>query len=272
MAKKFVVRCDIEGVSGVVSYEQAEPGKSEFDFGKRMFMDDLLALVTGLNDGGADEILIYDEHYYGRNVDMDALPENVTVICGKPLYTVKSAGGLDENCTGMILLGYHSKRGTSDALLNHTYEPDIKNIVLNGVSVGEIGVEAAIAGDFDVPFVLITGDSEGVREARELVDNVNGVIVKESMSEFGALCYPVEKTSRDIYEAARKIASEGTAEILPYKVKGEANLKVEFFDTPFAQLYLKEFGEPVFNEKTVNECWIKYCMNKNVINAKLAEK
>lgn len=269
--KKFVVRCDIEGVTGVVSYEQAEPGKSEFEFGRTMFMEDLLALVAGLNDGGADEILIYDEHYYGRNVDLNALPKNVNVICGKPLYRTESAGGLDENTTGMILLGYHSKRGTKDALLNHTYEPDIKNIILNGVSVGEIGVEAAIAGDFNVPFVMITADSEGVREARELVENVEAVTVKESMSEFGALCYPNEKTAKEIYETAKKIASSKNIGIKPYSVNGSATLEVEFFDTPFAKAYLEEFGKPVFNEKTVNECWIKYCSNKNAINEKLSK-
>ena len=78
--KKFIVRCDMEGISGIVSYEQAEPGKSEYAIGQRYFMRDLLALVNGLNDGGAEEILIYDEHFFGRNVDIDSLPENVSVI------------------------------------------------------------------------------------------------------------------------------------------------------------------------------------------------
>ncbi|HEX2949030.1 MAG TPA: M55 family metallopeptidase, partial [Armatimonadota bacterium] len=66
---KYMIRCDIEGVSGVVSYRQTEPGNSEYEFGLRMFRSDLCACIDGLLDGGADEIVIYDEHYYGRNID-----------------------------------------------------------------------------------------------------------------------------------------------------------------------------------------------------------
>jgi len=97
LMKKYMIRCDIEGVSGVVSYEQAEPGNPEFEFGKRMFMSDLLALIDGLNQGGADEIWGYDEHYYGRNIDIDRLPKNVTSICGKPPYRLNWAGKLDDS-------------------------------------------------------------------------------------------------------------------------------------------------------------------------------
>jgi len=75
MSKKYVVRCDIEGVSEVVSFEQAEPGKPEYAFGQRMFMADLLALLEGLKAGGADEVVIYDEHYYGRCIDLSVLPD-----------------------------------------------------------------------------------------------------------------------------------------------------------------------------------------------------
>ena len=84
MKEKYMVRCDIEGVTGVVSYNQAEPGNDEYSFGLSMFHNDLLALLDGLRSGGADEIVIYDEHYYGENIDLDRLPENVSAICGKP--------------------------------------------------------------------------------------------------------------------------------------------------------------------------------------------
>ena len=124
-----MIRCDIEGVSGVVSYEQVEPGRPEFDFGKNMLMKDLGALVKGLNKGGAQFIVIYDEHYYGRNVDLNLLPENVTIICGKPTYRKDWAGGLDETFAGLILLGVHSKRVKQDTLLNHKYKHEIKKII-----------------------------------------------------------------------------------------------------------------------------------------------
>lgn len=248
--KKYMIRCDVEGVSGVVSYEQSEPGKSEFEFGKRMFMSDLLAAIDGLLAGGAEEIWIYDEHYYGRNIDMDALPKRVFCINGKPPYSAGWAGGLDESFEGLILLGFHSKRGTENALLNHTYEPDIADIHINGVSVGEIGMETAIAGVYGVPLLMITGDSEGVREAQKLVPGVCGVSVKESLSEFGAVCYAGEETKERIFEAARAIA-ENKPQVKPYVV-GKA--KVTFTlkaGTPYTKIYRELYGLDAKNESTI---------------------
>ena len=117
---KYMIRCDIEGVSGIVSYAQAEPGQPESDFGQRMFMADLCAAGEGLLEGGAGEVTIYDEHYYGRNVDLSALPEGVSVICGKPPYRSDWAGGLDHSYQGVLLVGFHSKSGTCGGLLPHT--------------------------------------------------------------------------------------------------------------------------------------------------------
>ncbi len=257
-AKRYMVRCDIEGVSGVVSYEQADPSKSEFEFGRRMFMSDLLALIEGLNKGGADEIFVYDEHFYGRNIDMAQLPENVTAICGKPPYRKDWAGGLDASCAGLILLGFHSKNGTGE-LLHHSYEPDIKNLILNGVSVGEIGIEAAIAGDFDVPLAMITADSAGVEEAKTFAPGVVGVSVKESLSASGGACPSAKLTAKLINEAAAKLANS-KPEAKPYKVSNPV-LEVVFNPGPYLTSFQKLFGcgdRIEIRGETATECWAKY--------------
>ncbi len=257
-----MIRCDIEGVSGVVSYEQAEPGKSEFAFGRRMFMSDLLALIEGLNQGGADEIIIYDEHYYGRNIDIDLLPENVSAICGKPPYRADWAGGVDETFAGLILLGFHSKRNTGE-LLHHSYEPDIKDLILNGVSVGEIGIETAIAGDYGVPLVMITADSAGVTEAQELVTGVVGVSVKESLWHSGGVCYSAQRTARIIREAA-SILVNNPPQVKAWKVI-EPELEVIFnpgdYHDKFQELYGCE-GSIKLKGSTVTECWAQYWQMK----------
>ena len=203
--EKYMVRCDIEGISGVVSYQQAEPGKAEYELGRRMFQSDLIALLEGLLAGGAKEIAIYDEHYYGRNIDPAWLPQGVTAICGKPPYRADWPGGLDETFDGVILLGFHSKAGTRGGLLPHSYELDIKDLRLNGVSVGEIGMEAAIAGDWGVPVLLVTGDSAGMAEAQSLLPGVEVVVVKEAISESGARCHPLSATAAWIRAAAEAI-------------------------------------------------------------------
>jgi D-amino peptidase len=260
---KYMIRCDIEGVTGVVSYEQAEPGRPEYEFGKAMFMSDLSAMINGLNDGGADSIVVYDEHYFGRNIDLSEIPENVTVICGKPPYTAEWAGGLDESFTGLLLLGFHSKRGTGE-LLHHSYEPDIKDLLLNGVSVGEIGMEAAIAGDFGVPLQMITADSAGVAEAKELVPGTVGVSVKESMSADGGACLPAKLTARRIRDAAAGLLKNIPA-AKAWKVENP-DLTVVFnpgrFHDKFSELF--NCGESItINGTTVTACWADYWRKKN---------
>ena len=270
-----MIRCDIEGVSGVVSYEQAEPGRPEFAFGQRMFMSDLLALIEGLNAGGTDEIVIYDEHYYGRNIDLDMLPENVTAICGKPPYKSDWAGGLDESFAGLILLGFHSKRNTGE-LLHHSYEPDIKDLRLSGskiingglskftnLSVGEIGIEAAIAGDYGVPLVMITADSAGVAEAETLIPGVVGVSVKESLSADGGACPSAQKTARLIRESAAALVTDPPS-AQPWKID-DPQLEIVFNPGPYHDKFRELYGcgdSIQLTGSTVTECWAKYWQMK----------
>ena len=258
--KKFMIRCDMEGASGIVSPEQAAPGASEYSIGCEYLMSDLLAAIKGLHDGGAEEIHVYDMHYYGRNIALDKLPEYVFPICGKPNYTAKSAGGLDPSFDGMILLGLHSKAGTKDALLNHSYESDIKDILLNGQSVGEIGMEAAIADSFGVPLVMVTADSEGVAETKSLMGGVTCVTVKDSLSENGALCYPLEKTRKMIYSAALH-AAKSTSKYVP-RPSSKTTLEFAFYDTLYAKKYHEIYGAAAIIGESAVQCWAEYLIRK----------
>ncbi len=259
--KKYLVRTDIEGISGIVSYDQATPGTEEYPEGRELFMGDLLALIKGLNDGGADEIYLYDEHCEGRNIQIDRLPANVFTYAGKPPYTPTWAGGLDKSFTGLILLGFHSKADSGQNLLNHSYESDIRNIDINGLSVGEIGNETAIAGETGVPLLMVTGDSEGIKEAERLVPGVRGVVVKESCSEFGGMCYPTVLTHKWIYEEARRLVSS-TDLPAPFMISGPVVMNIQFYETEFAAKYKARYGEAVFQGETVLSCWASYLKNK----------
>ena len=119
---KWLIRCDVEGVTGVVDPAQAAFTGSEFAFGQRMLMNDLNAVIEGLLRTEDPEIWVYDAHWDGRNILLDEIDERVRVISGKPVYTVDNAGGLDETVDGLILLGYHAMASSSDQVLAHTYE------------------------------------------------------------------------------------------------------------------------------------------------------
>lgn len=242
-----MIRCDVEGVTGVVANEQTQPDHGEYKFGCAMFHSDLLALLEGLIQGGADELVIYDEHYHGRNIDLERLPKQASAICGKPPYRADWAGGLDHSFAGVILLGLHSRSGTDGALLPHSYEPDIRNLILNGVTVGEIGIEAAVAGDYNVPVVMSTGDSAAMAEAQELLNGVRIVVVKESFSETGALCYPAVETAERISKAAQEVV-KNPPPVSPYSVGKDVTLEVQLNDGAYLDTVRHEFKDSMTND------------------------
>jgi D-amino peptidase len=265
--KKVMIRCDIEGVSGVVSYDQAEPGKSEYEFGLRMFKADLCACIQGLLAGGADDIVIYDEHYYGRNIDPEWLPEGVSFIAGKPPYRADWAGGLDDSFDGLVMVGFHSKFGTGE-LLHHSYELENKDLRLNGTSVGEIGMETAIAGDHGVPLVLVTADSAGCAEAEALIPGVKTVPVKKSLGATGGQCYPADLTTKWIFDAAKEVA-----ETLPpakaWTLGDDVTLEVSLNPSTYADAIrslnpqdINDAGDLVIRGKSASAVWGDYWQRK----------
>jgi D-amino peptidase len=258
-----MIRCDMEGASGVVSYDQVVPGSDEYAVGRSYFMSDLLALVEGLYEGGADDVVIYDEHFDGRNVDVAALPANTRLIAGKPPYKPGCAGGLDDSFTGMILLGLHSMAGSGE-LLHHSYEPDIACLRLNGREVGEIGVEAAIAGDFGVPTLLVVGDSAAAEEAQALMPEVRCVAVKRSLGPTSAECIPLKDTAGAIADTARSIA-QGTRSIVPFHYGDTAELLISLNDGPFRRAFVEVAPDMITDEgvvtlrgENITRLWAQY--------------
>ncbi|WP_127580349.1 M55 family metallopeptidase [Paenibacillus koleovorans] len=224
---KWMVRVDMEGVTGVVNMQQVTPGGEYYEFGKSMMMHDLIAVLEGLLQEENDEVWLYDIHFYGTNVDLNRLDPRVTAICGKPHYSPENRTFVDPSFDGVILLGLHAKADTPGALLNHNYEHDIIKMSVNGLVVGEIGLEALLAGEAGVPLVMVTADSEGVKETEQLLPGTIAVSVKESLGETAAACYPPSRTESLLRSAAAKCASV-SRELKPFVIEGPIELDMRF--------------------------------------------
>jgi D-amino peptidase len=216
----------MEGLTGVVRMNQVVPGASEYGFGRKMLAHDLNAVLEGLLQEEDDEVVVYDIHFFGTNIEFDGLDPRVKVICGKPDYTPLNKGWLQKEYDGVILLGLHAKSGVPDAVLAHNYEHDITRMTLNGMIVGEIGLEAAVAGEAGVPVVMVTGDSEGTKEAEELLPGVLTVTVKQSTGSESALCDPPSLTSERLRSGAASYRER--AALKPYVIDGPVELAMSF--------------------------------------------
>lgn len=245
---KFYVRCDVEGASGVVSPEQARG--AEQLFGRRMLMADLKALLDGLRTGGAIEVLVYDGHDEGLNVDPAQLPPGVSVISGRPPCRPDWAGGLDDSCAGLILLGSHAAAGTDAALLPHTYDPEILALRLNGRELGEIGLEAAVAGENGVPLLMVSGDAAAVSEGFAVAPEALGVVVKDALDSRGALCYSLAVTTDLIRQAAQRLPKE-PPRVAPFVIEPPVALEVELAAGPLLDRMRELFPRDVKSERRV---------------------
>ena len=219
---KFLIMTDIEGVTGVTTYRQAENSQ----LGRDMLMHDLLSVIEGIRSEENHDIVVYDMHTDGRNIDMTRLPEDVPVVMGKPING-KIYRGLGGDYDGLFMVGLHAMSREPGAMLAHSYLIEYDAIHINGELVGEIGVERALAGQQGFPLVFVSGDDMGCREAKNLDSKIVTAVVKESLDEAQALCYPPAKTGKLLKEAAAEAVRK--AKSIAPKVLGEnVTVRVKF--------------------------------------------
>lgn len=232
--KKFLVMTDIEGVTGVTTFAEAENSQ----FGKDMLMNDLNAVLNGIWKAGA-EAVVYDMHTDGRNITLTDL--DVPVVRGKPILEDKWRGVGSDGFDGLYMVGLHTMQHTG-ALLAHSYLREYDSIYLNGILVGEIGMEAALAGELGIPLKFVSADNMGCREARELIPDIVTCAVKESLGEDTAICYPPKVTYDRLYDAAMTAVER---DVKPFVIKPPYEIKIKFSDCAYLRV-MKDIHSVIF--------------------------
>jgi len=230
---RIYIVTDLEGASGVYKFTQTrEPGHPLGERAKEYLMGDIAAVVRGLQDANVADIVVLDGH--GSQAFVPHLMEpGATYITGKPRPGPLT--GLDGSFDGLIQLGAHAMMGTPDGVLCHTQSSRSENRYwYNGVESGELAQCAAIAGHYDIPTILVTGDVATCREATKFFgpDCVT-VAVKKGLSREAAELYPFDETRQALYESAKR-AVAAIPKCKPYKLSLPVQVKKEYlvFDDP----------------------------------------
>lgn len=227
---KIYMETDLEGVSGVYKFAQTREKDTPLNIQAcEYFMGDLAAVVRGLRDGGATEIIIIDGHGTQAMIPHLMVP-GARYVTGHP----KPDGNhfnLDKSFSGIVMFGFHAMNGTPDGVLCHTQSSKSeKKYWYNGVESGELAQTATVAGYFGVPPILVTGDVATCREATKFFGNgVVTVATKQGISREAAALYPFEETRKALYEGAKK-AIAAIPKCKPYIIEVPIKARMEYLD------------------------------------------
>jgi D-amino peptidase len=230
--QKIYINTDLEGISGVFKFDQTRQKDTPLNIQAcEYFMGDLAAVIHGLHDAGIKEIVVLDGHGSQAIIPHMMVP-GAKYITGTPRPGAGNLSELDSSFAGMILLGFHAMMGTPDGVLNHTQSSKTENRYwYNGVESGEIAQNAAIAGYYGVPVIMVTGDVAVCREANKFFGrNCVTVAVKKGLARESAVLYPFEETRAALYEGARK-AVAAIPLCKPYILKTSIEVKEEYLNT-----------------------------------------
>ena len=230
---KVYISCDMEGVSGVVAGPQTRMGEKEYERARKLMTAEVNAAIKGAIAGGATEIVVNDSHGSMRNILIEELNPAAQLITGSP-KPLSMMQGIDETFDAAFFVGYHAQAGTAYSVLDHTYSGIVYQVSLNGRPLGETGLNAALAGCFGVPVVLLTGDRDLVREGKALLgEALEGVAVKESYGRYAAKCLPPGEACARIRAAAQRAVR---ATLPPFVVEPPITLTVDFTSSAHADM------------------------------------
>lgn len=234
---KVLISADMEGTCGVVNWVQVIPpdvagaGRAsstvEYERARLRMTHEVNAAIEGALAGGAEEVIVNESHDGMRNLIPEELHKESRLINGfeKPLLMMQ---GVDEpGVEAVFFTGYHARAGTPTGPLAHSFTGFIQDVRVDGVSMGEFGVNALIGGHFNVPVALVTGDDQAVAQTRELLgESIVGVEVKRGLSVTSAINLHPER-ARELIRAGAEKAVRNLASMRPYRLPEGATVEVE---------------------------------------------
>jgi D-amino peptidase len=224
---RVLISVDMEGVAGVVDPEDVRPGHPEYERNRKLMTAEANAAIRGVYafDPSA-EVLVTDSHSGFRNLLPELLDRRAELVRGKPKPD-GMLGGLSDGAHAVLFIGYHGQAGTARSVLSHTISSAvIADVRCDGRSLGELGLNAALAGHSSVPAVLAAGDDSVAAEAAAVVPGMHAVVVKRAFgARAAASLHPEEACDRIEREVPLALADRGAVQ--PPRFAGRVALEVD---------------------------------------------
>lgn len=220
---KIFISADMEGISGVVHREHIVEGNQNYYRARHLMTQEVNAAVEGAIEAGAEEIVVSDSHGSMRNILIEELNPKARLVTGypKPLLMME---GIDSSFDGAMFIGYHSKASTEGVMAHTISGFTFSSISINGVEYGETAVNAAIAGYYNVPVLMVSGDNILKEEVKSILPATEFAQVKTARARMSAECLTPSVVHELIKEKAKQ-AVTGRKNIKPFVIEGPVRLE-----------------------------------------------
>ena len=232
---KVHISVDMEGLTGTVTSDQLGPSGFEYAKFREIMTREALAAVTAAKAAGATEIVVADSHGNGENLLIDQFPPDVRIVRAWP-RALGMMAGIDASFDAALFIGYHASTNNKAGVRAHTFSSaTLTRVALNGVEVTEGAWNAAIAGHFGVPVLMVSGDDAAVAEIKASVGDIEGAVVKQTLG-FHATLTMTPQAGLDVISNAARAAFARRASIKPHIVKTPVTVDVSFKHYTVAEL------------------------------------
>lgn len=250
---RVLVSVDMEGIAGVVDVQDIAPGNSEYERNRTLLTNETNAAVRGVYAYQRDaEVLVTEAHADFRNLLPEQLDRRAELLRGKP-KPLSMMTGITDDVDAVIFVGYHGKAGTPGSVMSHTIAGGlIADVRCQGVSLGELGMNVALAAHHGATPVLATGDDTLAEEAAEVAPGMHTVVVKRALGARAAALLHPEVACERIEQAVPK-ALASRADVHPVRFDGPVRLEVDVFRPRMAEYALLVPGMTL-----VGGCTLRY--------------
>jgi D-amino peptidase len=247
---KIYIHTDLEGISGIDRIEMIDKNGVSYRDSIVRLMADVNAAIDGAFAGGATHVTVLDSHGGGGNFDLSLLDKRADIDIKE---NKKWWGKLDDTYAGTFFIGAHAMAGTMNGFLDHTMDSSRWfNYWINGRKMGELALWAIVAGHFNVPLLMVSGDEAACVEARQFFTPLETTIVKRAIGRNRAELVDSEESLKRIQESARKAVSFA-GKVNPFKPILPMEIKLELYRSDYCDNIACSSGLERLDARTIRK-------------------
>ncbi|MEM8919769.1 MAG: M55 family metallopeptidase [Pseudomonadota bacterium] len=224
---KIFISADIEGVAGVVSWDQTLREGRGYAQACQWMTDEVRVACEVALEFGASRIIVADSHLTRENIDIDKLPKVVETVRGGPRPNGMVHGIESDEFDVLLCIGYHAG-SHENGILNHTCNgAGFHEIRINGAPVDELDIYARVAGQFGTPLGLVTGDDVICASVGERFPETETAVLKTRIGRMAGHCLS-PATAHELIAVRTRAALQKARKLAPITLDGPIDVEIDF--------------------------------------------